>query len=744
MIVFAASVLIISFINYRALDSAVRKNADENLEIFTNDILAQVEHLESILDATKHTLNQKHIAIAKSIENILGRALSATTKAMDEKHMAVAGLIAHILEAPSAEMSPEALQRLARPLDIIELSVADANGILIHSSVPEYIGFDYKKQKQTRIYLALIDGTLTELSEKPRVSLLPDGTDGRMNHYTGVARAGGGFIQVGFNATDVMKKLDEDMSPAALERLAAPLNIIELNIVDSSGIIIHSNMPGNIGDDFKSSEATVKYMALADGIVTEMAEEPRPSVLPGQALGGEMHFAAVSRADGGFIQLGFQAEALARLKEIMNIGATIKKIKLGDNGYGFVLSNGTLLAHPDPARSGRDVSGEVWHKTVTSGDGYAWITLDGALYYAGYKNKGGYTVVGLIPEADLNMIRSRVLTQNVVLSFVAVLVMLGVMYNLMGEMVAPITSLVGRIGEISKGNLDVKIEESYNNEFDKIKDAVNAMTADIKAYMMMISGIEYAGKIQRSLLPPESRFAEAFADHSVIWEPKDIVGGDIYWLKKFESGAALCVCDCTGHGTPGALLAMLVVSLFDSCVNAANCHNPAAIIWELEKRLVAALRTDKSANVNDGCDLAVAFAANDGTVSLSAGNTNVFVCNGDTVTRFKGQRIRVGDGAIKSQGDINVISIPADPENKFYIASDGLYEQIGGEDKIPFGYDGFERIILESHGENLSAISGEIWRAFEEYRGGNARRDDFELIAFQPKLIERANRPCLT
>jgi len=744
MIVFAASVLVISFIDYRALDLAIRKNADENLEIFTNDILAQVEHLESILEATKHTLNQKHIAIAKSIDNILGRALGATTKAMDEKHTGVARFIAHILEAPSAEVSPEALRRLAQPLDIIELSIADANGILTHSSSPEYIGFDYKKQKQTSIYMALTDGTLTELSEKPRVSLLPDGTDGRINHYTGVARPGGGFIQVGFNATDVMKKLEEEMSPAALARLAAPLDIIELNIADSSGVIIHSNIPGNIGYDFKSGETTVRYMALAEGTVTEMAEEPRPSARPGKALGDEMHFTAVSRADGGFIQLGFQAEALARLKEIMNIGVTIKKIKLGDNGYGFVLSNGTVLAHPDPAWSGRDVSGEYWHKTVASGNGYAWVTIDGALYYAGYQNKGGYTVVGLIPEADLNLIRSQVLTQNVVMSFVAVLVMLGVMYNLMGEMVAPIRSLVGKIGEISKGNLDVKIEDSYNNEFDKIKDAVNSMTADIKAYMMMISGIEYAGKIQRSLLPPDGAFAEAFADHSVIWEPKDIVGGDIYWLKKFEAGTTLCVCDCTGHGTPGALLTMLVVSVFDSCVNAVNCRNPAAIVWELEKRLVAALRADKSENVNDGCDLAVAFAANDGSVSIAAGNTNVFVCNGDTVTRFRGQRIRVGDGAIKSQGDINVISIPADPQNKFYIASDGLYEQIGGGEKIPFGYEGFEKTILESHGETLSAISGKIWRAFEEYRGANARRDDFELIAFQPKLIERADRPCLT
>ena len=83
---------------------------------------------------------------------------------------------------------------------------------------------------------------------------------------------------------------------------------------------------------------------------------------------------------------------------------------------------------------------------------------------------------------------------------------------------------------------------------------------------------------------------------------------------------------------------------------------------------------------------------------------------------------------------IKTISIPADPVNKFYIASDGLYDQIGGDAKIPYGYDEFERIILENHSKNHSEISDIIWQSFESYRGSNARRDDFELITFTPKI----------
>jgi serine phosphatase RsbU (regulator of sigma subunit) len=255
----------------------------------------------------------------------------------------------------------------------------------------------------------------------------------------------------------------------------------------------------------------------------------------------------------------------------------------------------------------------------------------------------------------------------------------------------------------------------------------------------IISGIEYASKIQRNLLPLDNAFKEAFGDHFSIWKPKDIVGGDIYWIKNFDGGTILCVCDCTGHGTPGALLTMLVVSLFEATVNEDNYTDTAQIVWELDKRLTSMLKfehgeqNDSRTTLDDGCDLAVLYAARDGSVKFSTGNIHVFVCDGNDVTRHRGQRIHVGEGALKSKEAVKVVSIPANEDNKFYIASDGLYEQIGGEEKIPFGYDTFSKIILENHNEKQSVIAERIWQAFEDYRKDSPRRDDVELITFKPR-----------
>jgi len=205
-------------------------------------------------------------------------------------------------------------------------------------------------------------------------------------------------------------------------------------------------------------------------------------------------------------------------------------------------------------------------------------------------------------------------------------------------------------------------------------------------------------------------------------------------MKAFENGTVLCVCDCTGHGTPGALLTTLVVSALESVIWPSNCDDTAYIVWQIEKRLsrVFSVHEKQDGDIKDGCDLAVMFIANDGSVTLSSGHTDVFVCDGKTVTRYKGQKIYVGEGMISSKDDIETIRIAPNPDNKFYIASDGLYDQPGGGQGIPFGFRRFEKTILDNHFEAQSVISDKVWEVFEAYRGDEPRVDDFELITFVP------------
>ena len=333
-----------------------------------------------------------------------------------------------------------------------------------------------------------------------------------------------------------------------------------------------------------------------------------------------------------------------------------------------------------------------------------------------------------------------IVVQTVLLVVSAVFALLVALY-IVRSIMKPINESADVLGKISTGNYEARIEGEYDGEFVKIKNAVNSMAVDIKAREMTISGINYAGKIQRSLLPLEKVYNKAFSDYSLLYKPKDIVGGDIHWMKNFDEGTLLCVCDCTGHGTPGALLTMLVVSALGSIANENNHTDTAAIIWELEKSLLATLKPGNTGgSVKDGCDLAVLFITDDGTIRVSAGNIDVFVCDGNKATRYKGQAIHVGEGEIQSKDEINVVTIPVNPGNKYYVASDGLFEQIGGERKLPLGYEALESIILKNHENKLDAITELILQEFESYRGEEPQRDDVSLIAFQiPFRLNRYN-----
>ncbi|GBU29248.1 hypothetical protein R84B8_02812 [Treponema sp. R8-4-B8] len=345
--IFIVSVLIVSFINYRLLDSSVKTKTNANMEIFADSILAQIRHLNIILDATKQTLNEKHIAIAKTVVDILDNT--------------------------PGQLSTEKLLRIAKPLDIIELSVANSNGIIIASSVPKYIGFDYKLNETTNEYMKLANGTITVLSEEPRASVFKDDV-GDINHYTGIARKNGGFIQIGFNA-----------------------------------------------------------------------------------------------------------DVIGRLQKEININKTIKETKIGKNGFGMVLSNGFITAHPKGDKS--DVSDKDWYKTVSSGNGFSWLNIDDNLYYAGYKNENGTTVVALVPERDYHQERNRLLLDSVMLLLITVVVITALIYLVVGGLLRPVNYLVTGIRKIAEGNLDARIEGSYNDEFDKIKNAVNSMATDIKTIL---------------------------------------------------------------------------------------------------------------------------------------------------------------------------------------------------------------------------------------------------------------------
>lgn len=98
--------------------------------------------------------------------------------------------------------------------DFSEINVIDGNGVIICSTTPEYIGFDMSSGQQSGDFLVLLDGE-RELVQ----SYQPLSKDGiTYMKYAGVSLAGGGFVQVGYNAERFRQDIDEQVVGATRNR----------------------------------------------------------------------------------------------------------------------------------------------------------------------------------------------------------------------------------------------------------------------------------------------------------------------------------------------------------------------------------------------------------------------------------------------------------------------------------------------------------------------------------------------
>ena len=51
------------------------------------------------------------------------------------------------------------------------------------------------------------------------------------------------------------------------------------------------------------------------------------------------------------------------------------------------------------------------------------------------------------------------------------------------------------------------------------------------ANQFILESLRYASRIQYAVLPAREELEAVAADHFLIWEPSDIVGGDFFWFQ---------------------------------------------------------------------------------------------------------------------------------------------------------------------------------------------------------------------
>ena len=248
------------------------------------------------------------------------------------------------------------------------------------------------------------------------------------------------------------------------------------------------------------------------------------------------------------------------------------------------------------------------------------------------------------------------------------------------------------------------------------------------AHKQIDDSIDYASLIQRAILPDRELRAALGERQHVLWQPRDVVGGDFYLYREGSGGCLLGVVDCAGHGVPGALMTMLARAAIDHAIGVAGAADPAAILRETDRTVRGMLHEEQGAlatNMDAGLVWLDRAARR---LRFAGARIALFASDGNEVREYKGARRALAD---KRQGEYGNLEIEPQPGWTFYLCTDGVLDQTGGELGFGFGSRRFGD-LLRSHARRPLAEQSERFVArLAAYRGGRPQLDDITVLSFR-------------
>jgi len=276
-------------------------------------------------------------------------------------------------------------------------------------------------------------------------------------------------------------------------------------------------------------------------------------------------------------------------------------------------------------------------------------------------------------------------------------------------------------------------EKQLSNKNKILEEKVRERTAEIESKKMEItSSIEYAGRIQKAILPVEDHFREAFGDYFIIYKPRDIVSGDFYWIAEDEKSIFFTVADCTGHGVPGAFMSSMGISTLHEII--ANSRNLQAnkVLNLLRNKIVKALhQTGKSGEMADGMDIAFCILSKDRKKLQFSGAFNpMVIIQGGEFVEYKGDRMPIGIHHGKETTFTNH-RIDVNRGDTIFLFSDGFASQFGGPDGVKYKKANFKDLLSGIYSLPMSEQRKILETEFENWKGTMNQVDDITILGLR-------------
>ncbi len=280
--------------------------------------------------------------------------------------------------------------------------------------------------------------------------------------------------------------------------------------------------------------------------------------------------------------------------------------------------------------------------------------------------------------------------------------------------------------EAANQKLRDEIEERQKIE-EQLRHSMNALDV---AHQKLMESLQYAKMIQTALLPNVKHLPNSF----LIWLPRDIVGGDMIFTEQFEEGVLIAIMDCTGHGVPGAFMTMIATTHLRRIVVDEHCYEPNEILKRLNGLMKNALQQENKYQgiaSENGLDAGICFLNKKEEKLLFAGaRISLLHVHNNTVQTIKGDKQSLGYQHSNADFNFKTHCINIESGASYYLTTDGMIDELGGERWLPFGLSRLSKILLENADKSFNDQSQILLEKFYNYKANRDRQDDITVIGF--------------
>ena len=292
----------------------------------------------------------------------------------------------------------------------------------------------------------------------------------------------------------------------------------------------------------------------------------------------------------------------------------------------------------------------------------------------------------------------------------------------------PITHLADAAGKLARGNYDVIVDISTNDELQQLGEVFNQVGPGMKERQKIKQSLELAREIQQHFLPSEDIELEHFKVAGLC-RYCDETGGDYYDIFDLRDAArrrvGLVLGDVSGHGIPAA---MLMISAGSILRNNAPRHGDdlSAAIAELNRHLVRNSEPGKFMTLFYGMldeksrKFSWASAGHDPAVWYHAdsGNFSEMENTGMPLGVTEDAKFGQAEPVILQAGDIVVIG------------TDGIWEARNASDEM-YGKERLNDLISSNKEKSARQIASLVVKSVLKFCPDTPPADDITLLVIK-------------